>query len=241
MFIQTKGRWRTWAGICLGKASWGPAGSQECWSHTFSDKGIWSEELEDHWGTHFRQRLWSGPSQWHACPLQLRGFVAVCLFATWEEAEAGAWGFVLGILPSIHPSLGYYRGKEEELPSVIPLMVVLSTYNNLHIFAVSSLWMSFVSSTFPKVFAIWKSLISLSDSSWFVIDLVPRAFKRKLIPDVMSDTCLVKWAIHAQHDARAILHSDFGENMCLLGILLHEVTLLLTPLLSFKKNQSSLS
>ena len=61
----------------------------------------------------------------------------MCLFATWEEAEAGAWGFMLGVLPSIHPSLGYYSGKEEELLSVIPLMVVLITYTNLHIFAVS--------------------------------------------------------------------------------------------------------
>ena len=65
--------------------------------------------------------------------------------------------------------------------------------------------------------------------------------KGKNIPDTIVESCLVKWAVQALHDARAILHSDFGENMCLLGILLHEskneVTLLLTPLPSLKKQK----
>ena len=59
------------------------------------------------------------------------------LSMTWEEAGATGWGFVLGILPLIHPSLGYHRGNEKEPLSLILLMVALIIYNNLRIFTVS--------------------------------------------------------------------------------------------------------
>lgn len=122
------------------------------------------------------------PQQVARCP-QLCGFVVPP--PLWgKRAESGA---LAPWVPAEHHPLPpflepYTPGKEEEQVSLILPIAALITYDCPHNVAVSlhncHLFPPQPPSS-PKVLTIWKSLMFLSDASWFYHNLAPRAFKRK--------------------------------------------------------------
>lgn len=116
------------------------------------------------------------------CP-QLCGVVAPCLNCVGKGRVRSPCPRVPAEHRPLPPFLEPYTpGKEgEEVSLILPVAALIKSdcppniavsFYECHLFPPQP-------PSFPKVFAIWKSLMFSSDASWFYHNLVPRAFKRK--------------------------------------------------------------
>lgn len=207
-------------------------------STPFPGKDVVSEELADH-GANTVPGLEAGVSGWHRAwgfaaswpRLCGKGRVRSCCLRVWAERRPLA-PFLPGTLQWEGGGTSFRNSACSSLDYVWSSPQCRSGY----------LWMSFVSSTttlFPQVFTIWKSLIFLSDSSWFYHNLAPRAFKRKKI------SWCVGWVMLCENEqfipSTRSSNITFAENTCLLGVLFHErkneVTLLFNSFAKLHKTK----